>query len=333
MRANLVEQFPEQRAPRDGAPAPTLRPALAIVIGDGQFGMQAVGTAHHQDELEVIAGGRTEAGADILRGALLVPEPKNPHDPGAVAVVISSQVIGYLQSDVAPSLKEALRAGAFVGAGCAAKIVGRWERADGARGDFGVWLDAYVPFRLQSIAKQAVKNAPAPLLVVRESDSLEPPGARQIEPHSFGDRGVVPEAVAPPPRRRRSAASAILDLVLIAAILAGGYWWVQRLPREPVNVVAPAPVSAPAALEAAPAEPAPPPEPVAPSPVLAPWPAVPPPTPAVEPAATEPPAAPPDMPANAPIPRRRPTPAEKAQARAKQAAPKAAPATAPLKLN
>ena len=325
-----MERFPEPQAPRGGAPD-TLRPALAIVIGDGQFGMNAVGTAPHQDELERIAGGRTQAGADVLCGALLVPEPKNPRDPGAVAVVISSQVIGYLPSDVAPSLKEALRAGQFVGAGCAARIVGGAERPSGEGADFGVRLDAYVPFRLQSIAKQPARNA-APLLVVRD-DSPPPMAARPIEPHAFGERVVEPEELAPGPGRGRRAVSALVDLILIVAILVGGFWWVQRLPREPLDAATPAAVSPPADVQASPPPPAPLPEPAAPPPVLAPWPVAPaPPDPSPAPAAAEP-AAPPQAsaPSPAPVPRRKPAPAEKPKA--KPSAPNPAPSTAPLKLN
>src|ERR1043166_7738211 len=99
---------------------------MAIAIGDSQFGIEAVGTAEHQDELELIAGPRTESGVDHLCGALLVPDPKNPYDANAIAVVISSRVVGYIPSNIAPSLKYAMRVGGFIAAGCAARIVGGW---------------------------------------------------------------------------------------------------------------------------------------------------------------------------------------------------------------
>lgn len=152
-----MDQLFEQR---DDASVSTPKPTMAIMIGNGRFDMNAVGTAEHQDELASIVGGRTEAGADFLCGALLVPDSKNPFDPHAIAVSISSRVIGYLQPDAGPSLKLALRAGAFVAVGCAAKIVGGARHANGEQEDFDVRLDASVPFRMRSIAKE---TTPSPL--------------------------------------------------------------------------------------------------------------------------------------------------------------------------
>jgi hypothetical protein len=291
---------------------------MAIAVGNGQFGIEAAGTDQHQDKLELMAGGRTEAGVDHLCGALLVPNPKNPYDPNAIAVVINSEVVGYIPSNIAPSLKYALRIGGYIAAGCAAKIVGGWARADGDIGDFSVRLDADWPFRLRPIAKQETPPAPPPVFSPPPSRPAPPPvsvpapAVPRVEVRPFADDEGVHDVIEEP-RRRRSLLAIVIELVLIAAILAGGVWWVQRLPRAPQDVAPPAePAPEP---EAAPAEPQPfqwpdpPPQFQAPPPTAAPQ-------PAPEP---NPPAAPP--------------PAAKKPAPKKPAAPKTPPPNAPLKIN
>lgn len=306
-----MAQFPEQR-PASGASLPT--PTMAIATGDGEFGIEAVGTAEHQDELELIAGGRTETGVDHLCGALLVPDPKNPYDPNAIAVVISSRVVGYIPSNIAPSLKYAMRVGGFIAAGCAAKIVGGWIRADGDIGDFGVRLDALWPFKLRSIAKQTAPSAPPPPLVAPQRAPPVAKPAPQVAVQPYRDEDP-PHDAGPLPRRRRSIVRTGIELLIIAAILAGGYWWLQRLPREPAGVETPAPVTVvPKPGPETPAEPAPP----EPTPFV--WPD--PPSTSAPPPVTEPSPAPP---VTAPPPK-------KAPAKAKPAAPKAPPPNAPLKL-
>jgi hypothetical protein len=281
---------------------------MAIATGDGEFGIEAVGTAEHQDELELIAGGRTETGVDHLCGALLVPDPKNPYDANAIAVVISSRVVGYIPSNIAPSLKYAMRVGGFIAAGCAAKIVGGWIRADGDIGDFGVRLDALWPFKLRSIAKQTAPSPPPPPLVAPQRTPPVAKPAPQVAVQPYRDEDP-PQDAGPLPRRRRSIVRTGIELLIIAAILAGGYWWLQRLPREPAAVETPAPVTVvPKPGPETPAEPAPP----EPTPFV--WPD-PPPT-LAPPPVTEPPPAPPP---------------KKAPAKTKPA-PKAPPPNAPLKL-
>jgi hypothetical protein len=290
---------------------------MAIAIGDGQFGIEAVGTAEHQDELELVAGRRTETGVDHLCGALLVPDPKNPYDANAIAVVIASRVVGYVPSNIAPSLKYALRVGGFIAAGCAAKIVGGWARADGDIGDFVVRLDAQWPFKLRSIAKETPPSPPPPPLVSPQRAAPVATAAPQVELQPFGDDDA-PHVPLTEPRRRRRIIWIGVDLLLIAAILAGAYWWLQRLPREPATVETPAPVTVVPqnAPDPAPTEPAPPEPPFA-------WPA----PPTFPPTATEP------APATPPAPPVAPPPPKKAPAKAKPAAPKAPPPNAPLKIN
>jgi HIRAN domain len=283
---------------------------MAIATGDGEFGIEAVGTAEHQDELEMIAGGRTESGVDHLCGALLVPDPKNPYDPNAIAVVVSSHVVGYIPSNIAPSLKYAMRTGGFIAAGCAAKITGGWIRADGDIGDFGVRLDAIWPFKLRSIAKQTQPAAPPPPLVAPQRAPAVAVAAPQVAVPRYTAEDAGYDA-GPLPRRRRSIVRTGIELLIVVAILAGGYWWLQRLPREPQNVAPPVAATPPAIPEPAPAQPAPP----EPTPFV--WPD---PPPTAAPPAPEPPVA-------TPAP-----PPKKAPAKTKPAAPKAPPPNAPLKL-
>ena len=315
---------------------------MAIAIGSGQFGLEAAGTDQHQDELEQMAGGRTEAGVDHLCGALLVPNPKNPYDPNAIAVVINSLVVGYVPSNIAPSLKYALRIGGYIAAGCAAKIVGGWARADGNIGDFSVRLDADWPFKLRPIAKQETPAAPPPMFSAPPAFTPQPrptpppvaappvaTATPRVEARPFVDEDEPPvHDLIEEPRRKRSIVAILIELALIGVLLGAGYWWVQRLPRDPQP---PPPSAAPAA--PAPAEPAPPPEP---QPFQ--WPD-PPPQFQAPPQAAPPPGVPPTagpQPAPAPEPPPAPPPAAKKPVPKKPAAPKepkAPPPNAPLKIN
>src|SRR5262249_14184948 len=127
---------------------PETQMRCAIIKGDGAFEFVIVGESHYQQELELIAGGRQKTDVRRLVAALLVPEPNNFFDRYAVAVQTDKQTFGYLSFDSGPSLLEALTAGEFDCAACAAAIVGGGERGEGDIGDFAVRLDAVTPFVL-----------------------------------------------------------------------------------------------------------------------------------------------------------------------------------------
>jgi hypothetical protein len=62
-----------------------------VVIGDGEFAFPIAGVMPYQEALMHICGGRSEEGLhphDFDCAALLIPEPSNPHDRSAVAVVV-----------------------------------------------------------------------------------------------------------------------------------------------------------------------------------------------------------------------------------------------------
>jgi hypothetical protein len=63
---------------------------------EGDDSTRAVGVSHYQDELRAIAGQGDVRHETV---ALLVREPDNPHDPGAIAVRIDDHTVGYLSRD------------------------------------------------------------------------------------------------------------------------------------------------------------------------------------------------------------------------------------------
>jgi hypothetical protein len=144
--------------PNAGASAPLASSnGAAVIIGDGKFGFPVVGEAHHQDILEVLAGGRREVSARVALAALLLPQPDNPYDPDAVAVFMRGHEVGHLTRNVAPEFLQALHAGGYDRAACEAMIVGGWDDGE-SRGSYGVRLNASRPFRLESAAAWARRS-------------------------------------------------------------------------------------------------------------------------------------------------------------------------------
>lgn len=290
------------------------QPKCAIVCGDGEFGIKAVGTSKYQDELETIAGDRTEEGADHLCGALLLPEPTNSHDPDAIAVVISGYVVGYIQSNAAPVLGSALKRGGYDVAGCAAKIVGGWDRGGDDRGHFGVRLNGFLPFELKPMRERVTPQA-GQILLPAEGRSLAAQRHPQLEYHASADELVALASSARPERRSKIARG--LDLAMIVVLLAVGFWWLQRLPRDPTSASTPT-SQAPLPIDDAtvPTK--------AGEPIVAKSENRPPersdPSPSSEPIAS--------VPASAPVPLPKPRPAQASQTKTKQIPP-----NAPLKLN
>lgn len=101
-----------------------------------------MGESHFQADLLAICGGYSRDGHQLSCDAVLTPEPDNPHDAGAVAVVIEGRKVGYLPADRAASYLQRLAAAGHPGAPilCAAKIVGGWKTNQHDAGHFGVRL-------------------------------------------------------------------------------------------------------------------------------------------------------------------------------------------------
>lgn len=106
------------------------------INGVGTFDTEVVGESNYQKALKEITkaiGGKAPWPAD----AIVIPEPKNPHDMNAVRVDISEQTVGYLSREDAIAfhcLLQKMKApnGAYQ---TKAKIFGGGEK------HFGVWLD------------------------------------------------------------------------------------------------------------------------------------------------------------------------------------------------
>jgi hypothetical protein len=67
-----------------------------------------VGERYHQSELERVFQKASVTGSTTQRGQL-IPEPDNPHDPSAVAVVVKGERIGYLKKEAAAAYSPALQ--------------------------------------------------------------------------------------------------------------------------------------------------------------------------------------------------------------------------------
>ncbi len=110
---------------------------------DGTVGLQVAGTASYQATLLAVAGVKQDQGVSIDGMVILVPQPTNPYDPNAVAVVVDDGgLIGYLPRDVAGRCARWMaQTGPCI---VRARIVGGWDDTEGDEGHFGVrvWLPA-----------------------------------------------------------------------------------------------------------------------------------------------------------------------------------------------
>lgn len=150
-RARTRDQIPRQEQWRAEAPrveATWLQPYSLRAYG---YLFDVVGESHYQQALETVAGGRTDEGARCpLVTALLVREPRNPHDRHAVRVDVGGQPVGYIPRDDAPFFAEFLKRveAEQALATCRAWLTGGWDRGGGDRGHFGVRLDLHPDLQL-----------------------------------------------------------------------------------------------------------------------------------------------------------------------------------------
>lgn len=112
----------------------SLEPAI-----DGEL-FDIVGESHYQDALESIAGPKPPDGVDVQRYAYLEPEPDNPYDSSAVAVLIDGKKVGHLSRDDCEDFHDFLAETGATSAMCTAYINGGWKRPSG-EGSYGVKLD------------------------------------------------------------------------------------------------------------------------------------------------------------------------------------------------
>jgi hypothetical protein len=108
----------------------------------------AVGESHYLDTLESFGGGLTDDGVrNPDQTAILLPEPDNAYDPGAVRVMLLSPggqaaTVAYLSRSDAGLYRPAIDRLAELGrvVGCLAVLRGGRDRGSSDRGAIGVWL-------------------------------------------------------------------------------------------------------------------------------------------------------------------------------------------------
>lgn len=123
------------------------------VAGDGTYSVEPVGESHYQDALSDICGGPCEDGHEFACIAHLVPEPTNPFDRNAVAVLVNGRKVAHLARDEAVEHLADLRGMGLAGreVNCSAIINGGWLRPRRGQaadiGHFGIELDLIRPMR------------------------------------------------------------------------------------------------------------------------------------------------------------------------------------------
>jgi len=130
-------------------------PSLPVTLA-GDTAVRVVGESAYQTALLELAGGKRHyGGAHIETFANLIPEPANPADPHAIAVLIGGRKVGYLsRRDAARHALAVLSAIARFGeATCAAVIVGGWEREHNDVGLFGVRLRLRAPGEIAAASR------------------------------------------------------------------------------------------------------------------------------------------------------------------------------------
>jgi len=256
-------------------PGPDAEDEPAYVAGDGDYAIEVVSGARHQDRLEWLAQGRGEEPAQYSCVAVLTPEADNPVDPGAVSVSIRGVRVGYLPMEAAAAMAAAMQRWGFERAVCEAMIEGGWYRSAQDKGDFCVRLDAnpefaptadddvvppaYVARAAVPVPPQTVSNARsvgfgalatlAMLLLIGAVWLVVQPGARSVTSETAA---LIPAEPQSDPRPRRPAATIPADGVEAAALppSASGLSAVRPVvaviepPREAVALPAPGPLPA-----------------------------------------------------------------------------------------
>jgi hypothetical protein len=105
--------------------------------------LDIVGEAQYQRPLAALAGDMTRGGRTVADGlAILTPEPENPYDPDAIAVMIEGERVGYLSREDAIRYQAPVEAAASQGQliACHPRYIGGRSLGDGLTGSIGVRL-------------------------------------------------------------------------------------------------------------------------------------------------------------------------------------------------
>ncbi len=110
------------------------------IRGDGMFAVKVVGESYHESSLRDVFGPVTLELKEIERGATLVLENTNPHDPNAVRVEVEGRHVGHLSRDDAVIFRKRYAPAGVDGTSfrCDAMLIGGRAR-NGVR--IGVELD------------------------------------------------------------------------------------------------------------------------------------------------------------------------------------------------
>jgi hypothetical protein len=114
-----------------------------------------------------------------------MPEPGNPKDPAAIAVLIEGRHVGYLSRENARAYRPVLDlvSGQGLGVGCHASLTGGWDRGSGERAAIGVVLHLGSPGQL--IAELRASGL-LPEAVVEDAPAAGPPAPADV-PQDLGD--------------------------------------------------------------------------------------------------------------------------------------------------
>lgn len=110
------------------------------ILWEDDYSSKVAGTSNYQDELLDICGGYNRDGHGYETIAMLVRDPKNPHDPNAIKVEIEGQCVGFLPKQQAERIAAEMDSEGFSQSRVEAQVVGGWRTNQYDRGSFGIRL-------------------------------------------------------------------------------------------------------------------------------------------------------------------------------------------------
>lgn len=134
-------------------PAPQ-RLRMLMLHHSSRQGHRVVGESHRQKQIQKIAGRLGDDGPKPNRRRCvvdLVPEPKNRHDPNAIAVMHSGKLLGYVPAEDTGPYHEFIawaQSNGWEGVSCRARITGGFILHSGERAHLGIELMHTTPLMI-----------------------------------------------------------------------------------------------------------------------------------------------------------------------------------------